>query len=296
MVGPRIQQLVACVMLLLWNASALRAETQLPFDSRPLVEVRTLDAIPKEVITLLGWHLGGPDGITDRFHEFNATESPGSNLPHRLFELAGVSSAAAVVIYEQAGRPPTYHAVAFMMTRTGWSHVREWALDEDPRTLLFFLYTVDSVHYPLAELHLRQNRRYRVETRIIQTRPARRDGPLRKANLSDDEAREIQSVMSPIYPGAILNISGVVTGCPCEEGPGCSDQVWVVPENDLRNDGVSLSLISGRWTVGPIQKWWFDKAQLEADPHLTPHQRREALDSQWEAFPGCARATTTVGQ
>jgi hypothetical protein len=86
---------------------------------------------------------------------------------------------------------------------------------------------------------------------------------LRKTNLSDDEAREIQSVMSALYPGAILNISGVATGCPCEEGPSCSDQVWVVPHTVPATDGAVLSRINGRWGVGLIQQWWLDKAHLE---------------------------------
>jgi hypothetical protein len=264
----------------------------LPFDSRPLVEVHTLDAIPKEVIALLGWHREGPDGIAERFDKYNSTDAAGSNLPRRLLETAGVSSAATIVIYGQAGRPPSYHAAAFMLTRSGWGHVRDWTLDENPRHLQFFLYTVDSARYPLAQTHLRQERRYRVEIRIGQTHPTHRDGPLRKANLSDDEAREIQSVMSPIYPGAILNISGVVTGCPCEEGPSCSDQVWVVPDNEIKTDGALLSRMSDRWTIGPIQKWWLEKAHLEADHHSSSSKRIDALDSLSEKFPACAQATS----
>jgi len=296
MVSQRIHRLVACVMLLLINAPAVPAETRLPFDSRPLIEVHTLDAIPKEVIALLGWHGRGPDGIAEPFDKFNATNAAGSNLPRRRFETAGVSSVAAVVIYEQAGHRSTYHAVAFMMTRSGWGHVGEWTFDENPGGLRFFLYLVDSARYPLAQRYLRDHRRYRVEARISRTRPTRRDAPLRRANLTDDEAREIQAVMSPIYPGAILNISGVVTGCPCEEGSSCSDQVWVVPQNELKTDGTLLSRIDSRWTVGPIQKWWLTRMHVEFDNQLTPSQRAEALDSLWEKFPLCAQATTSTGQ
>jgi hypothetical protein len=102
--------------------------------------------------------------------------------------------------------------------------------------------------------------------------------------------------MSPVYPGAILYISGVVTGCPCEEGPSCSDQVWVVPQNELKTNRTLLSRISGRWTIGPIQEWWLNKAHLEADYHLTAGQRAEALDALWEKFPACMEATTSGGQ
>jgi hypothetical protein len=183
-----------------------------------------------------------------------------------------------------------------VMTRSGWSRVREWPLDEDERDLRSFLYTVDSARYPrAAQAYLRGKRKQRVEDRIWQTRPARRDGPLRKINLSDNEAREIQSVMSQIYPGVILNISGVVTGCPCEEGIFCSDQVWVVPQDDVKTPGVLLSRISGHWSVGLIQQWWMGRAQLQAelqaDSHLTPFERFEALDSLWEKFPACTRTS-----
>jgi hypothetical protein len=288
----RMRHLVACVTLLLMGRSALAAETRLPFDSRSLVEVGRLDVIPKEVIALLGWHRGEPGGIADRFDRYKAGSGAPGNRSSRYLETAGVSSAAVVVIYQEAGPPTSHHAVAFMMTSSGWSHVRDWILDERPIGLRYFLYSVDSARYPQAQTFLSDQRRYRVETRIRETRPNRRDGPLRKANLSDDEAREIQAVMAHVYPGAILNISGVVTGCPCEEGRSCSEQVWVVPHNARNTDGALLSRMSGRWAVGPIQKWWLDKARIEADHHLTLSQRDEALDSLWEQFPACATATT----
>lgn len=295
-ISQRMRHFFTCVMFLFMEGSALPAETRLPFDSRSLVEVHRLDVIPKEVIALLGSHRGGPDGITDRFDRFKAASAAGGNVPSRYLETAGVSSAAVVVIYQEAGRPPSYHAVAFMMTSSGWSQLQEWTLDENPLGLRYFLYSVDSARYPRAHLFFSDERRYRVETRISQTRPTRRNGPLRKDNLSDDEAREIQSVMAPIYPGAILNISGVVTGCPCEEGPSCSDQVWVVPQNAVNTDGALLSRMSGHWTVGPIQIWWLDKAHMEADRQLTFSQRTEVLDSLWEKFPACVKATTSSGQ
>jgi hypothetical protein len=286
-----IGRLVAGAAFLLVSALVQAVETELPFDSRSLVEVHTLDAIPKEVITRLGGQRGGPDEMAQRFDKFNATDASGSPLPRRRFQTAGVNSTALVIVYEQGGRPPTYHAVAFMMTPSGWSRLREWTFDEDEHPdLRDVLYTVDSARYqPYAQIYLRDKRRHRVEVRINQTRPSRRDGPLREINLSDNEVREIESVMSPIYPGFILNISGVVKGCPCEEGSACSDQVWVVPENDVKVPGVSLSRISGHWMVGPIQQWWMDRAALETDGHWTPAQRYRALASLWEKFPVCAQ-------
>jgi hypothetical protein len=71
--------------------------------------------------------------------------------------------------------------------------------------------------------------------------------------------------MSSLLPDAIVNISGVVTGCACEDGPACSDQVWVVAYRPEWSKGLELSKINGHWTVGPLQQWWLDYEKLEAE-------------------------------
>src|SRR3954452_21662441 len=81
----RIRHLIACLLFLLASTSAFDADTLLPFDSRPLVEVHSLAAIPKDLISLLGWHQGGPDGIAARFAKSNVSGAAGSDLPHRRF-------------------------------------------------------------------------------------------------------------------------------------------------------------------------------------------------------------------
>src|SRR5690348_11837380 len=73
----------------------------------------------------------------------------------------------------------------------------------------------------------RQDRVHAIEQRIWKTEPHRRDTPVREKNISDDEIREIENVIHDIFPHALVNISTVVTGCPCEEGPKCKDQVWL---------------------------------------------------------------------
>jgi len=286
----RIRYLMACLLFLLASTSAFDANTELPFDSRPLVEVHSLEVIPKEVMSLLGWHRGGVDGIADRLDKFNGTGAAGSDLPRRRFTTAGVSSAAVVVIYEQAGNPPTFHALGYMVTRSGWRKAGEWDVDDQSTNLRWFLYEVDSARYgSAARYYLESKREFRVLARIEQTRPFQRTAPLRKANLSDDEAREIQSLMSQVYPGALLNISGAVTGCYCEEGRSCSDQVWVVPRDDVQTPGVLLSRINDRWVIGSIQQWWLNRAKIKADPGLTRAQRQEALYTQWKSFPECSQ-------
>jgi len=285
-----IRDLIACALFVLSSASAFGADTRLPFDSRALVEVHSLDAIPKDVIRLLDWHRGGPDGIAERSDKFNASGAVDSDLPPRRFITAGVSATAVVMIYEQGGSPRAFHALGYMMTASGWQKVGEWDVDDQSTHLQWFLYEVDSARYGrLAQLYLENKREFRVLARIEQTRPFQRTGPLRKINLSDDEAREIQSVMAPFYPGSLLNISGVVTGCYCEDGHSCSDQVWVVPKDDVETPGVLLSRINDHWVIGPIQHWWLTRAKIEADTGLTRAQREEALHTQWKTFPECPR-------
>ena len=93
-------------------------------------------------------------------------------------------------------------------------------------------------------------------------RPTRREGPLRELNISDMEIREIQRQVERIFPGTLLNISGVTTGCPCENGPLCSDQVWVVAHQVRSTKGLMLSRIEGHWTIGALEQWWLDYDEL----------------------------------
>src|SRR5688572_4197393 len=58
--------------------------------------------------------------------------------------------------------------------------------------------------------------------------PNRRDAPLRELNLTDEEVREIQAATRNYLPADYLNISPVVTGCACEDGPDCKEQVYVL--------------------------------------------------------------------
>jgi hypothetical protein len=89
-------------------------------------------------------------------------------------------------------------------------------------------------------------------------RPRRPHGRLREANVSDVEVREIVVVIRQRYPGAIVNISGVTSDCPCQDGPACDSQVWVVADRDGSSNGLLLSRIGGHWTIGPVQEWWLE--------------------------------------
>ena len=123
---------------------------------------------------------------------------------------------------------------------------------------LFFALTIGLVCVLASEAVLPQNKNVsdweNKWRRIHQSRPHRLEGPLRYDNISDIEVREIEKEVREIMPGAIVNISGVTTGCPCEDGPKCTDQVWIVAYRPERSTGLMLSKIDGHWRVGPVQK------------------------------------------
>jgi hypothetical protein len=74
--------------------------------------------------------------------------------------------------------------------------------------------------------------------------------------MSDQEIREIQAATVEVFPGSLLDISGIVTGCPCEEGLKCSDQVWVVAHRAGHTHGLELSRVNGHWVVGTGSEIW----------------------------------------
>jgi hypothetical protein len=98
--------------------------------------------------------------------------------------------------------------------------------------------------------------------RAWQLMPKRRDEPLRYLNISDNEVREIQLVAEKYLPKVLLNISPVVTGCPCEEGPQCTDQVYIVAEAGQTSKGLQLSHVRNAWVVGSVQQWFFRYEEL----------------------------------
>ena len=139
-----------------------------------------------------------------------------------------------------------------------------------------------------AERRAEGNRRMELERRIQQSRPYRRESPLRAANVSDGEVQEIKLSASDVLPGAIVNIGGVVTGCPCEDGPSCSDQVWIEAYRSDTTLGLLLSRINKHWTVGSVQWWWLDYENLQARVHVLDWQTyRKEEEALKDRFPAC---------
>jgi hypothetical protein len=124
--------------------------------------------------------------------------------------------------------------------------------------------------------------------RAYELRPSRRDEPLRYVNLSDNEMREIQDVAQKYLTKTMLNVSPVIEGCPCEEGPMCTDQVYVVTFASEQAKGLQLSRVKGTWQIGVVQQWWtkFDALvarSSKADYRVLQRQKSELL----REFPTC---------
>lgn len=143
----------------------------------------------------------------------------------------------------------------------------------------------------MAERMAALDRRLDLKDRIWQLRPYRREGPLRSANITDNEVRQIQVIAHQRFPGAILNIGGVVSGCPCEDGSSCSDQVWIVGYRPDTSTGLLLSKIEGRWTIGPVQEWWLDYEALQARPGGLSIKDEDAMTDR---FPRCSVQTSVA--
>ena len=283
---------LAWACLVLAGRAALATDGDFESQTSRMVEIRTLEALPREVDTQLGLHHGGAAGIADRNEAFNRTDNAASQLPMRHFIVGGASPTAVLVAYEQGGRDSAYHARAYVLEASGWKRGPEWILNTPPDSLRALLEQLFP-HSFMDGRRLTPGERIRtaqIERRIHETRPARRDGPLREDNISDNEVREIQAIVLRVMPGSILNISGVVVGCPCEEEAACTDQVWIVAHRPELTKGLQLSRIAGRWTIGRVQQWWLDLENLGAEP-----RRPAPTAAYWEArsrlfdrFPVCA--------
>jgi hypothetical protein len=125
--------------------------------------------------------------------------------------------------------------------------------------------------------------------------PRRRDEPLRDINISDDEIREIQFLVRNVLPRAIVNIGPVVTGCPCEEGVGCTEQVHIQANTATKSMGLLLSRSLDSWRISEVQAWWLRWHALEeARDQLDWEEQNERVWKLIQDFPVCTRAPSTA--
>jgi hypothetical protein len=139
-----------------------------------------------------------------------------------------------------------------------------------------------------AEREAYRERQMDLIDRAWQLRPGRRDEPLRELNITDNEIREIQGVAAKYIPKTLMNISPVIAGCPCEEGPQCTDQVYIVAEKGEKSVGLQLSRVKNAWQVGVVQEWWFRHDALQARrAKMEYRQYKSEIDELFRVFPMC---------
>jgi hypothetical protein len=258
-------------------------------ESHGLVEVRSLEALPSGVAAALSWQDGSRQDIADFDASYGSTAP--SHQPSRWFLLGGVSSTYAVVAWES--RAPSYpsryfvHAVAYYSAQSAWVQHEEWILPTRPHTLDDLLQLLNSPETPTLTAQWKQEQQKIMLLGRQRASPVRRDGPLREQNISDDEVREIQGLVQERMPGAIVTISGVVSGCPCEDGPECVAQVWIAAYRAGTTRGLELSQINNRWSVGPVQQWWLDSESLRDRNFPSFQDRAAAQQTLNDRFPVC---------
>ena len=136
-----------------------------------------------------------------------------------------------------------------------------------------------------------------IEERAREIYPRRRDVPLRYINMSDSEVREIQNIAGKRKLAELVNIAPVVTGCPCEEGSGCTEQSYLVGKYGDYSVGLQLSRVKNRWDVSHVQKWWLEYAALLArERAMTQEEFFAAKQLKLLEFPHCATAARAEAQ
>jgi len=249
------------------------AEMDPPTDIHGLEEVRNLSKLPHEVAKALGWQRSDKDRIADLERE-SGIPSPTSL--DRWFLLGGLSKTYALVaIEERAGYRSSdrIHANGFSLVGTNWVASGEWVLSSRPHTVDELVQLLRSPESQALTARWRKRQLDDdLQRRIIESEPTRSyrpKAPLREINISDEEVRQIEAVVRELIPGAIVTISGVAQGCPCEDGPGCSAQVWTAVYSSERTSSL------------------LESAQLERSKYPTHAAYTAARGALDDRYPAC---------
>jgi hypothetical protein len=268
------------------------AEMDPPHDIHGLEEVRHISKLPPELAKALGWQGGDKDKIGDLERE-PGTSSP--TLIDRWFLLGGLSKTYALMAVENRAGYPSFdrlHANSFTLVGSDWVASGEWVLSSRPHTVDELAQLLGSPESQAVTTRWRSWQHERdLDRRIFGSAPAlsyRATAPLRKVNINDEEVRQIQAVVHELIPGAIVLISGVAQGCPCEDGPGCSAQVGTAIDRSERIRSLELSDINDHWVIGPVQRWFVDSAQLERSKFPTYDEYFAARATLNNRYPTCS--------
>lgn len=239
-----------------------------------LTEVRNLEQLPQDVASQLRrGDMGGR-----RYVKLD-------------YIVGGMCADYVLIAFEDYDPQFPVHAMSLRSGPSGWTPTSETILSVRPHALSELKQMILSDDAKALTAQWAKFERWRYQKELMAVEPSRRDGPFRALNLSDDEVREIQGVMLEIMPGAILNISGVVSGCLCQDGPACSAQVWVLahyPQTPERSKDLELSDINSHWVIGPVQRWYLDSENLESKHFPSRDAYNTARQALNDQFPACA--------
>jgi hypothetical protein len=288
----RIDHLTCCAVALCFFFGVTgAAETDPPADIHGLEEVRNLSKLPHELAKALGWQRSDKDRIADLERE-SGIPSPTSL--DRWFLLGGLSKTYALVAIEERASYRSLdriHANGFSLVGTDWVASGEWVLSSRPHTVDELVQLLRSPKSQALTARWRKRQREDdLQRRIIESEPTRSyrpNAPLREINISDEEVRQIEAVVRELIPGAIVMISGVAQGCPCEDGPGCSAQVWTAVYSSKRTSSLELSDVNDHWVLGPVQRWFLESAQLERSKYPTYAAYTAARGALDDRYPAC---------
>jgi hypothetical protein len=121
--------------LLLVISPAVFASEKPSCNGRQLWEVRTLDALPIAVNTLLGRNRSGLEGIADRGEKFNRTDRVDSRIPMRRFIFAGINASCALVALESGGLGYSVELIAFEYHNAKWQQIQQKNVWQTPQSL-----------------------------------------------------------------------------------------------------------------------------------------------------------------
>jgi hypothetical protein len=291
----RICRLIGCVVALVTlfaefgTAEQIASDMDPPTDARGLTPVRNLSKLPAELAILLGWHGDAKDRIADFDRDLGA---PVQQRVDSWFVVAGTTDNYALVGIEErlsfVNSSAHFHANSFRLVGSQWIAGAEWILASRPHSVEEMTRMIQSPEsQDLTASWQKQQHDYalgRRQAELAYRRPAK----LRENNINDEEVRQIEAIVRSVIPGAILNISGVGKGCPCEEGPECTAQVWTVIHSHGVTQPLTLSDIDEHWLIGPVQQWYLDSAQLDRTNFPTYAAYATAREMLLNRFPSCA--------
>jgi hypothetical protein len=267
-------------------------------DFHDLKEVRNLSKLPHELAMALESQASDKGKIADLEREAGTS---GPKSVGRWFLLGGLAKNYALVAIEDRDSYPAshrFHADGFSLVGASWMPSGEWMLSARPHTVDELVQLLASPESQALTAQWRKWQRDRdLDRRIIESEPTlayRRSAPLRRINISDVEVRQIEAVVQRLIPGAIVIISGVAQGCPCEDGPGCSAQVWTAIERSAQIHSLELSDIDDHWVIGPAQQWFLESAQVDRTKYQTYADYTAAREELDNRYPACATGPSHI--